>query len=145
MTARESSIVDSIERAAARIDGLVLRKRHGTAFGIAGDPDFYGCFKGRHIEIELKRPGEEPTRLQRKRLTYWSAAGAITFWCTSPQEFVDKLRAATLERVCNACGSMDTSLLEGRARTGVSAPDGTQEWRSYTKIYCRDCGNEEER
>ena len=36
--------------------GVVVRKRHGTAMGVAGDPDLYGSIHGRHFEIEVKRP-----------------------------------------------------------------------------------------
>lgn len=55
-----------------------IRKRHGSAFSTAGDPDLYLCLAGRHIEIEVKLPGEEPTPLQRERLNQWGRAGAFT-------------------------------------------------------------------
>lgn len=57
---------------------LVYRKKHGTAGGIAGDPDLYGCWRGVPFAIELKRPGEDPTELQRYHLNEWQAAGAVT-------------------------------------------------------------------
>jgi hypothetical protein len=44
--------------------------------GVAGDPDIYFCYKGRHVEVELKAPGEQPTPLQWARLRGWEAAGA---------------------------------------------------------------------
>lgn len=46
----------------------------------SGHPDVVGCINGRHVEIELKRPGSKPTDLQLKRLEEWEAAGAIAFW-----------------------------------------------------------------
>jgi hypothetical protein len=58
--------------------GLVFRKRHGTVTGVAGDPDIYGLFKGIHFEIELKRAGENPTKLQDHRMGEWGRAGAVT-------------------------------------------------------------------
>jgi DNA-directed RNA polymerase subunit RPC12/RpoP len=59
---------------------VVVRKRHGTAMGFAGDPDLYGSINGRHFEIEVKRPGDpssQPTKLQEQRLQEWAAGGAI--------------------------------------------------------------------
>ena len=61
--------------------GVVVRKRHGTAMGVAGDPDLYGTIGGRHFEIEVKRPDDpssQLTKLQAQRLQEWKTAGAIT-------------------------------------------------------------------
>lgn len=54
------------------------RKRFGNPMGKTGDPDITGCWQGIHFEIELKRPGESPTPLQRHRLAEWGQAGAWT-------------------------------------------------------------------
>lgn len=90
--AREGAIVRSIERAARlRAPDLALAKRHGTAFGKTGEPDLFGCFRGRHFEIEVKRPGKAPTRLQLERLSRWAAAGAITGVAHSVDEFFEVL------------------------------------------------------
>ena len=53
---------------------VVVRKRHGTAMGVAGDPDLYGTVGGRHFEIEVKRPNDpssQLTKLQTQRLQEW--------------------------------------------------------------------------
>ena len=76
--AREAQVVQAIVRRLRRVPGLIVRKRHGTTFGIAGDADLYGSVGGRHFEIEVKRPGEEPTALQEIRLSQWRASGALT-------------------------------------------------------------------
>ena len=60
--------------------GIVIRKRHGTAMGMVGDPDLYGTIGGRHFEIEVKRPNHpssQLTVLQPRRLLEWEMAGAI--------------------------------------------------------------------
>jgi hypothetical protein len=86
--AREGSIIRAIERTAkAYRPRLVLRKRHGTVFGRAGEPDLFGSYHGRHFEIEVKRPGEEPTKLQRERLEEWAMSQAITGVAHSVDEF----------------------------------------------------------
>lgn len=74
---RESSLVSEIIRALRSMPGVVVRKRHGSAWGVAGDPDLYGAVNGRHFEIEVKRPGAAPTPLQEARLRQWTAAGAL--------------------------------------------------------------------
>jgi hypothetical protein len=58
---REATLVSGIIAALREIPGCVVRKRHGTAWGVAGDPDLYGSINGRHFEIEVKRRGEVPT------------------------------------------------------------------------------------
>lgn len=76
----EKCVANGILRAFKAIPGLVARKRHGTSFGMAGDPDIYVCYKGQHYELEVKRPCEpksQPTKLQERRLNEWAAGGAV--------------------------------------------------------------------
>lgn len=81
MGARESSVVRAIRREAKKhVPRLVLRKKHGTAYGIAADPDLYGVFDGRAWVFEAKQKGKEPTLLQFRRLQEWAAAGALAGW-----------------------------------------------------------------
>jgi hypothetical protein len=56
----------------------VVRKRHGSIYSTAGDPDIYFLLAGTHVECELKQPHKEPTPLQQVRLAEWAAAGALT-------------------------------------------------------------------
>jgi hypothetical protein len=83
---RESAIVAQIIAALRALPGCVVRKRHSTAWGVAGDPDLYGSIGGRHFEIEVKRPGEHTTPLQEARLAEWRASGALTGVARSAQE-----------------------------------------------------------
>jgi hypothetical protein len=73
----EKHIVNSIVKYLRTVPGCTVRKRHGTAFGVAGDPDLYGTINGRHFEIEVKRVGNPPTPLQEKRIEEWRTSGAI--------------------------------------------------------------------
>jgi hypothetical protein len=84
--ARESALVAEILRVLRALPGVVVRKRHGSAWGIAGDPDLFGAIDGRHFEIEVKRPGERPTALQQARLKQWAASGARVGVATSVEE-----------------------------------------------------------
>lgn len=64
----------------------LARKLHGTGYGVVGDPDLYGCCRGRMFLIELKQPGKEPTAIQRVRLNEWKKVGAIAFVAHSLEE-----------------------------------------------------------
>jgi hypothetical protein len=77
----ERAVVKRIMADLKKRNGVVVRKRHGTAMGVAGDPDLYGTIRGRHFEIEVKRPNDpssQLTELQTQRLLEWNLAGAIT-------------------------------------------------------------------
>ena len=77
----EKAVVARIMAALQRIPGVVVRKRHGTVMGVAGDPDLYGSINGRHFEIEVKRPNDpssQLTKLQETRLLQWNGSRAIT-------------------------------------------------------------------
>ena len=77
----EKAVVARIMAAVQRIPGVVVRKRHGTVMGVAGDPDLYGSINGRHFEIEVKRPNDassQLTKLQETRLLQWKGSRAIT-------------------------------------------------------------------
>ncbi len=70
----ENTIVTRIKAALRKHPGIVVRKRHGTAMGMGGDPDIYGTIQGRHFEIEVKRPHDpssQLTELQIQRLREW--------------------------------------------------------------------------
>ncbi len=73
----ERAIVRAILAYLNGLPGCLARKRWGGRMGVAGEPDIDGCICGRSLQLEVKRPGEAPTILQRKRLDEWRAAGAI--------------------------------------------------------------------
>ncbi len=85
----ERNVVARIMAALKKYPYVVVRKRHGTAMGVAGDPDIYGTINGRHFEIEVKRPDDSSsqlTELQTKRLLEWKLAGAVTGVARSADE-----------------------------------------------------------
>ena len=92
----EKHIVANIMRALRARSGVVVRKRHGTAMGVAGDPDLYGSIDGKHFEIEVKRPDgpSQLTILQAERLREWARTGALTGIATSVE---DALRIIDVE------------------------------------------------
>ena len=86
----EKIIVSRIMSALKKVPGLVVRKRHGTVMGVAGDPDLYGSYRGKHFEIEVKRPFDSKsqlTKLQVQRQEEWRINGnAIVGVARSPEE-----------------------------------------------------------
>lgn len=42
----EKAVVGRIKAALKKFPGVVVRKRHGTVMGVAGDPDLYGTING---------------------------------------------------------------------------------------------------
>lgn len=83
---REASLVTQILKYINSIPGCKAEKRHGSQYSEAGAPDISACCKGRRVELEVKRPGEKPTRIQLRRLVQWQEAGAISAWVTTMEE-----------------------------------------------------------
>ena len=105
---RENTVVAQIVAHLRGFPGVVVRKRHGTVMGVAGDPDLYGVIRGRHFEIEVKRPNDrrsQLTRLQAANLLKWKLAGAITGVARSVDEALAilGLRQAEPVWICAGC------------------------------------------
>lgn len=67
----------------------VWYKIHGGPMQEKGIPDIVGCYKGRFIGFEIKRPGKdykEPTAYQKKQLKDIKKAGGISAVVTSVKE-----------------------------------------------------------
>lgn len=93
-TATEKSIVNAILRYLNGLDRCYAHKVHGGAYGVAGQPDIDACLNGRALKIEVKRPGQDATPIQRVCIDRWRAAGAVSFVAHSVDEVKDQLRAA---------------------------------------------------
>ena len=79
----ESAVVGRIVAALKKCPGIVVRKRHGTVMGMAGDPDLYGTINGRHFEIEeaaqlicvaVHQAPDERLLAEDRRRHYWRRA-----------------------------------------------------------------------
>jgi hypothetical protein len=105
----EKAVVQRIMAALRTVPGLVVRKRHGTVMGLAGDPDLYGSFRGAHFEFEVKRPNDpssQLTALQGERLNEWRRAGAISGVVSSVQDAMVLLGLAPRQPavwICTGC------------------------------------------
>lgn len=61
-------------------------KVHGGPFQRVGIPDIVGCYHGRFVAIEVKRPGEQPTARQMATLVKLRAAGAYVMVATDEEQ-----------------------------------------------------------
>ena len=73
----ERAIVKAVLRYLNSLPACLARKRWGGGMGYAGEPDIDACVRGRSVQLEVKRFGEDATPLQQKRLEEWSRAGAL--------------------------------------------------------------------
>jgi hypothetical protein len=103
----ELHIAQAIIRRLREIPGVIVRKRHGTAMGVGGDPDLYGTISGRHFEIEVKRPDPSSrlTPLQSIRIEQWRQAGALVGVARSVEEALEIILPARVGagRLASAC------------------------------------------
>ena len=74
---RESTVYTTIKQWLEE-QGCMVRKLHGNEYAVEGDPDLYGCYRGRMFLIETKQPKKNPTKLQEYRLQQWREKGAHT-------------------------------------------------------------------
>lgn len=70
-------------------------KKHGSRYGRVGDPDIWGCAYGRMFLLEMKAPGEKPSKMQEKELAAWKRAGAATGWADNFDDAIKFVRAIT--------------------------------------------------
>ena len=91
-TPLEKTIVAKV-MAASRALGWWVMKTHGGSFGtVVGLPDILAIKNGRAVWMEVKRPGEDPTRVQLHRQRELSAYGcAVTtvFSAGDAKEFLE--------------------------------------------------------
>jgi hypothetical protein len=74
---RESAVYEAIKAWLGSL-GCEVRKLHGNEYSVQGDPDLYGCYKGRMFHIETKQPKKHAEKIQEYRLSEWQKAGAHT-------------------------------------------------------------------
>jgi Holliday junction resolvase len=72
--ALERTIVANVMAEARRL-GWWTMKNHGNSFSLKGLPDVLVIKEGRAAWMEVKRPSEDPTRVQLHRMRELAAAG----------------------------------------------------------------------
>jgi len=85
---KEKTIVGHIMKE-LRSHGFWTQKIHGNPYQAAGLPDILAIKAGRAYWIEVKRPGQRPTRVQRKRLADLFQVGCVVGVATSVDEALE--------------------------------------------------------
>lgn len=96
---KESSLVSLIKKDLKnRFPGSKVIKIHGNQFMEIGLPDINACIApyGKTLVIETKVHKNTPTEMQLYRLKEYQDAGAISFWCNSFEDYLDKIKKASL-------------------------------------------------
>lgn len=76
MDTLEKNITARILKYLNSLPGCRAMKRPGGLFQ-GGEPDITGCISGWRIELEVKRPGGNPTPRQAAALAKWQRVGAV--------------------------------------------------------------------
>jgi hypothetical protein len=113
---REVIIQDTIRLATGNVPGLVLWRnnvgvaRHfnprthrvtSTRYGLAkGSADLVGILNGRFIALEIKRPGQRPTRDQQRWLELVRTFGGFAAVVTSVEEALAAIERARNGEAC---------------------------------------------
>lgn len=87
---KESTIEDKMVKRAKESGVFILKNT-----GMRGIPDRLIVKRGRHVWVELKRPGEEPSTLQQAVMWKLRHAGAICIVVDSKP-----LAAAVIDAIC---------------------------------------------
>lgn len=80
--------------AVAKSLGFWVTKIHGNAFTLAGTPDVLAIRDGKAHWMEVKCPGEQPTKIQLHRMRELEQAGCRVAVVYSPQDARRFLEAA---------------------------------------------------
>lgn len=86
----EKTIVNNVIAQARRL-GWWAMKNHGSAYSVKGLPDVLAIKDGRAVWMEVKRPGEQPTRIQEHRMRELEQFGCRVAVVRSAAEAVEFL------------------------------------------------------
>lgn len=92
----EAKVKAAVERFFRKLKaaGQLIRwyKVHGSGRTKTGEPDLDVIFHGYSVKIELKAPGQRPTKIQEVRLAECRAAGGLAFCASSVVEVASYLQ-----------------------------------------------------
>lgn len=72
--------------------GAFMFKIHGSSLMMAGLPDLIGVWRGRFIAVEVKMPGNHPSKIQEHVIGKIRAAGGRAIVAHSVPEALEVLR-----------------------------------------------------
>ena len=90
--AKEQDIQTSIMNYISSIGGLPIKFNNIGIYAKAGVSDILACIKGRFVAIEVKRPGQKPTGLQKQFIDAVNLIGGVAFWADNLNDVKEKLK-----------------------------------------------------
>lgn len=93
---KEQDIQTKIMDYISSIGGLPIKFNNIGIYAKAGVSDILACIKGRFVAIEVKRPGNTPSKLQENFIDGVNSIGGVAFWVDNLQDVKDKLKRANL-------------------------------------------------
>jgi hypothetical protein len=82
---RQKNIIDYINLS----PNSFVVKVHGSALSRRGLPDLIGSYRGTPFAVEIKQPGNYPSKLQRKWLDKFKAGGYVTGIVRYIEDFIN--------------------------------------------------------
>lgn len=93
----EGRLVTKILKNLNALPNCLAEKNHGTPYGHC-KLDISGAVNGRAFHIEVKTPGNKPTKRQDATIRKWRAIGCAAGWATSPEEALEIIKPLTTEQ-----------------------------------------------
>lgn len=87
----EARIVKKILDQLNALPQCKAEKNHGTQFG-KPKLDISGAINGKAFHIEVKVPGNKPTKRQWGVIRDWREVGVVAGWVTSPEEALEIIK-----------------------------------------------------
>ena len=90
----EAAIVRRLLKAVNRLECGKAIKIHGSRYVEAGTPDIFAVVSTVPFVLEVKRPQQRATKIQKFRLYTWATAGAVAAVVCSAEEGLDIIARA---------------------------------------------------
>lgn len=89
---KEQDIQTKIMDYIASIGGLPIKFNNIGIYAKAGVSDILACIKGRFVAIEVKKPGNKPSKLQENFINGVNSIGGLAFWADNLDDVKEKLK-----------------------------------------------------
>lgn len=89
---KEQDIQTKIMDYISSIGGLPVKFNNIGIYAKAGVSDILACIKGRFVAIEVKKPGNKPSKLQENFINGVNSIGGLAFWADNLDDVKEKLK-----------------------------------------------------
>ena len=93
--AAEANLQRRVMRYLDAHDGVYFLKNHGSEYTRRGVADLHICYRGHFIAVELKAPGEKPTKQQLAEMLAVTQSGGWAGYCDSWEGWLGTWALAT--------------------------------------------------